>query len=55
MGLIKMRDGKTIGRLPEKTSFDLFDYLRLTTDGEGYLVRFGDQVAEQAKEATTAG
>lgn len=55
MGLIKMRDGKTIGGLPEKTSFDLSDYLRLTPDGEGYLVRFSDQVAEQAKEAATAG
>ena len=55
MGLIKMRDGKTVGGLPEKEPFDLSEYLRLTPDGEEYVARFSDQVGEQAKEATTAG
>jgi hypothetical protein len=54
MGLIKMRDGKWIGGLPEKMPFDLSDYLTLTPDGAGYVERFSDQVAEQTKEATTA-
>jgi len=55
MGLIKMRDGKTIGGIPEKTPFDLSDFLRLTPDGEEYVTRFSDQVGEQTKEATTVG
>jgi len=51
MRLVKMREGKTVGGMPEKATFDLADFVELTDDGLKFATRFTDQPAAQAKDA----
>jgi hypothetical protein len=43
MRLLKMREGKAVGGLPETGSFDLADYVELTDDGRKFASRLTDQ------------
>src|SRR5205807_5295793 len=49
MRLIKMREGKTVGGMPDKTTFDLADYVELTEDGRRFVSRLTNQPDVQAK------
>jgi hypothetical protein len=54
MKLVKMREGKTVGGMPEKAIFDLADYIELTEDGLRFISRFTNQLDVQGNEASTA-
>jgi len=54
MKLVKMREGKTVGGMPEKAVFDLADYVELTEDGLQFISRFTNQLDVQGNQASTA-
>jgi hypothetical protein len=54
MKLVEMCEGKTVGGMPEKTIFDLADYIKLTEDGFRFISRFTNQPNVQGDEASTA-
>jgi hypothetical protein len=54
MKLVKMCEGKTVGGMPEKTIFDLAEYVELTEDGLRFISRFANQPNIQGNEASTA-
>jgi len=54
MKLVKMREGKTVGGMPDKTIFDLADYVELTEDGLRFISRFTNQPNVQGNDANTA-
>jgi len=54
MKLVKMCEGKTVGGMPEKTIFDLAEYIELTEDGLRFISRFTNQPNAQENEASTA-
>jgi len=54
MRLIKMREGKSVGGMPDKDTFDLAAYVELTEDGVRFTTRLANQ-PDQTKEAGTAG
>lgn len=53
MKLVKMREGKTVGGMPEKAVFDLADYVELTEDGLRFVSHFTNQPDVQGNEAST--
>ena len=43
MRLLKMREGKTVGGMPDSAGFDLADYVELTEDGRKFVSHLTDQ------------
>jgi hypothetical protein len=54
MKLVKMRESKTVGGMPEKAIFDLADYVELTEDGFRFISRLTNPLDVQDNDTSTA-
>jgi len=54
MKLVRMRPAKTVGGMPDKTTFDLADFVELTDDGRKFATRLEEQSETRASDTSAS-